>query len=112
VIPPGNARTLTNCALGLLTSCTSKRKPFLEERRQLLGSIFPENLVFDGIEVRTARLNEGVDLIYQISSKLQGKKNGTNPFKLDLSREVHPEGQKSNLLLEDLRKLARLFEHE
>jgi site-specific DNA recombinase len=64
----------------------------LEEKRQLLGSIFPENLIFDGIEVRTPRLNEGVDLIYQISSKLQGKKNGTNPFKLDLSPVVRPKG--------------------
>ena len=46
----------------------------LEEKRQILGSIFPENLVFDGIEIRTARLNEGVELIYQISSKITGQK--------------------------------------
>ena len=64
----------------------------LEEKRQLVGSIFPENLVFDGTEVRTPRLNEGIDLIYQISNKLQGKKNGTNPFNLDLSLRVLPKG--------------------
>jgi len=46
----------------------------LKEKRQLLGSIFPENLVFDGNTVRTPRINEGMDLIYEISNKLQGKK--------------------------------------
>jgi site-specific DNA recombinase len=82
----------------------------LEKKRQLVGSIFPENLMFDENTVRTPRINEGIDFIYQISSKLRGKKNGTNPFNLDLSRGVRPKGQKSNLLLEDLRKLAALFD--
>jgi hypothetical protein len=81
----------------------------LEEKRQLVGSIFPENLMFDGHEVRTPRINEGIDLIYQISNKLRDKKNGTNPFNLDLSPRVHPTVQNSNFLLEDLRKLAALF---
>jgi site-specific DNA recombinase len=35
----------------------------IEEKRQIIGSIFPENLTFDGTEHRTARLNEGIDLI-------------------------------------------------
>lgn len=46
----------------------------LEEKRQIIGSIFPENLTFDGMEHRTARLNEGIDLIYQITSKLRTQK--------------------------------------
>ncbi|WP_218147769.1 hypothetical protein [Dyadobacter sp. SG02] len=82
----------------------------LEEKRQIIGSIFPENLTFDGMEHRTARLNEGIDLIYQITSKLRTQKKGTSAFKNDLSLRVLPTVQKSNLLLEDLRKLAALFE--
>lgn len=64
----------------------------IEEKRQIIGSIFPENLTFDGIEHRTARLNEGIDLIYQITSKLRRQKKGTSAFKNDLSLRVLPKG--------------------
>lgn len=81
----------------------------LEEKRQIIGSIFPENLTFDVVENRTTRLNEWIDIIYQITSKLITKKR-TSTFKNDLPLRVHDKAQKSNLLLEDLRKLAALFD--
>jgi site-specific DNA recombinase len=52
-------------------------------KRAIVGSIFPEKLVFDGLDYRTARVNEAARLMYLINSKLYGKKNRTN---LDLTK--------------------------
>lgn len=51
-------------------------------KREIIGSIYPEKLCFDGIAYRTARVNAAAHLIYLINSKLQAKKNRT---KLDFS---------------------------
>ncbi|GGH25144.1 integrase [Sphingobacterium alkalisoli] len=64
----------------------------LERKRNIIGSMFPEKLVFDGTRHRTARINRGVELIYLKSNKLEGKKNGTNQCFSDLSHEVIPLG--------------------
>ena len=48
----------------------------IEEKREIIGSMFPDFLSFDGTRHRTARLNSAVALIYQNNSKLQGKKMG------------------------------------
>ena len=53
--------------------------------------MFPEKLTFNGFQYRTARVNEALVLMLLIDSKIKGKKNGTNPSFLDLSREVTPE---------------------
>lgn len=45
-----------------------------EEKRRIIGSMYPENICFDGIEHRTARLSEPLGLISLINSKLKGKK--------------------------------------
>ena len=41
----------------------------------LLGSIFPQRIEFDGKNYRTRTYNRMLDLIYQETNKLQGKKN-------------------------------------
>ena len=64
----------------------------IEEKRAIVGSMFPEFLVFDGTQYRTARLNSAISLMYQNTSKLLGKKNGTSLSFLDLSQEVIPLG--------------------
>lgn len=64
----------------------------IEEKREIVSSMFPENLVFDGVKHRTPRLNSAIVLIYQKNKELEGKKKGTNPFELDLSQEVIPLG--------------------
>src|SRR5690606_34371967 len=79
-----------------------------EEKRAIIGSMFPEFLEFDGTQHRTARLNSAIALIYQSNSKLQGKKNGTNLLFSDLSQSVNPLVQNSNSFLEDLRRLNQL----
>ena len=58
------------------------------QKRKIIGSMFPENLTFDGFQHRTTRINEALNLIFLINSKIQSKKNGTNPSFLDLSHQV------------------------
>lgn len=52
--------------------------------------MFPEFLEFDGTRHRTQKINAAIMLIYQNTSKLQDKKNGTSLSFLDLSQEVTP----------------------
>lgn len=60
----------------------------IEEKRIIISSIFPENLVYDGSNYRTQKINSAIHLIYQNTSKLRGNKKGTNLFFSDLSQEV------------------------
>lgn len=62
----------------------------IEEKRIILGSMFPDFLEFDGTKHRTPRLNSAIALIYQSNNKLQSQKNGTSLSFFDLSRWVHP----------------------
>ena len=48
----------------------------IEEKRIIIGSMFPEFLVFDGTQHRTTKLNSAIPLIYQNNSKLRVKKKG------------------------------------
>ena len=59
-----------------------------EESRSLIGSMYPENLTFDGFSFRTARVNDVVEIIYHINSALPPNKNGTKKNFSSLSREV------------------------
>lgn len=45
------------------------------KKRQVISSIFPEKLSFDGIQYRTPRINEAARLIYQINNELDARKN-------------------------------------
>ena len=47
----------------------------ISKRRDIIGSIFPEKLVFDGTQHRTGRINEVARLIYLVNSKLDQNKN-------------------------------------
>ena len=60
----------------------------IEEKRVVLSSMFPDFLVFDGTQHRTPKINSAILLMYQNTSKLQGKKNGTSLSFLDLSQDV------------------------
>ena len=60
--------------------------PF-EVKVKLLGSIFPEKIVFDGKTYRTTSYNKMLDLIYQETKQLQGRKKTKSPKKKgDFSR--------------------------
>jgi len=61
-------------------------------KREIIGSIYPENLTFDGEHYRTARLNEAVRQIYLIEKELQENKNGTSEENFDLCRKAERGG--------------------
>ena len=58
------------------------------QKRKIIGSMFPEKLTFDGFQHRTTRINEALNLMLLINSKIKDKKNGTNPIISDLSHQV------------------------
>ena len=47
----------------------------VETKVKMLGSMFPEKIEFDGTEYRTTSYNKVLDLIYQDTNTLQGKRN-------------------------------------
>ena len=64
----------------------------VNQKQQLLSSIFPENLFFEENKCRTGRINEVMRLILQTDSMLANKKRGQISNKLNLSPLVEPEG--------------------
>ena len=64
----------------------------VKEKREIVGSIFPENLTFNGEYYRTTRINEAVRQIYLIEKELQENKNGTSEENFNLCRKAEREG--------------------
>ena len=62
------------------------------KKRQIIGSIFPGKLIFDGENFRTAKVNEAVGLIYRLDAAFRENKNGTSDIFIDLSHQVIPLG--------------------
>jgi site-specific DNA recombinase len=60
----------------------------LEERRQIIGSMYPEKLIFQNNSYRTSRLNEAVRLIYAIGKDFSTNKNRTSGNDSNLSGVV------------------------
>ncbi len=60
----------------------------LQSKKQILGSIFPENLTFDGKKCRTPRINEVLRLILLIDNEKQNKKSGQISEFLEMSAQV------------------------
>ena len=61
-------------------------------KRQIISSIYPEKLCFDGLQYRTPRLNEAASLIYQINNELTAKKDRKSYDISHLSGWVAPTG--------------------
>lgn len=64
----------------------------IDQQRELIGSIFPENLTFDGKDVRTTRLNEVIQCIYVITNQLLQNKKRTSEKFFNLSAREVPSG--------------------
>ena len=75
------------------------------KKRQIIGSIFPEKLMFDRENFRTARLNEAVQLTYSLEVAFTENKNGTSLDFSNLSHQVNEVVQSSNQLCTDFDKL-------
>ena len=64
----------------------------IEVKHQVIGSIYPEKLCFDGEHVRTTRINEAVRIIYMLSEELRGNKKGQSGDFSTLSSQVGKTG--------------------
>ncbi len=64
----------------------------IEEKRKIIGSMYPEKLGFDGLRLRTNRVNEIAMYIYKINSVLSNKKCRTNGAHSTLSGQVARAG--------------------
>ena len=84
----------------------------ITQKRKIIGSVFPENLTFDGFEYRTTRVNEAIEYITLIDKYLNGNKNGTNSSFLNLSHQVNPAGGVSNFLAEDYEAVLHFMNTE
>lgn len=66
----------------------------ITKKREIISSIYPEKLTFDGFSYRTPRVNEAVSLIYSLGAGSSGQKNRTRGRKSVLSCLVTPSGFK------------------
>lgn len=55
----------------------------LKTKKQIVGSIFPEKLVFNGINYRTAWVNEAAELIHNVGKGFI-KKKMDKPIKISI----------------------------
>lgn len=101
-----NIEPLLNKAITTLTSLHKLyENANNENKREIIGSIFPEKLTFDGFHYRTARLNEAVRLIYSTDKGFSENKNGQTEAIFDLSNAVTLAALSSNFLVVDLQKI-------
>ena len=49
-----------------------------EKKREIISSMYPEKMTFDGFSVRTIRINEVARLLYSIDVGFSENKNRTN----------------------------------
>lgn len=88
-----NIESLWDKAIGSLCGLAKVyEKGTADQRRKIVGSMFPENLTFNGFGFRTKRVNEVARVMCLISSQLEGQKKGTSHSDFDLSREVTEAG--------------------
>ena len=59
-----------------------------ENKRDIISSMYPEKLVFDGFTLRTSRVNDVIRLIYNVGEGFSENKNRTNGKKSNLSCNV------------------------
>ena len=60
----------------------------VETRQKIIGSMFPEKLIFEKNKYRTPKVNEMVLAICRDSKAFKGNKKGKNTFSSDSSLEV------------------------
>jgi hypothetical protein len=70
----------------------------LEYKQQLIGSIFPEKIIFENNQVRTKRINDVVLKIISNINGLNGNKKGITTFLNVQPREVESRYDLSNYL--------------
>ena len=62
-------------------------KSSIEQKRKLIGSMFPEKFTFENLKHRTAKVSDTYECIYKIIKKLDPNKKGQNPSEKTLPRQ-------------------------
>ncbi len=88
--------------------CGHYRENDVSEQRRVIGSMYPENLCFDGTRHRTAYFNEPLDFILLVNKELQSIKKGENFCLKKLSPRVAQELHLSNSFNRHLMLLASI----
>ena len=95
-----NIGPLLNKALKTLTNLDELcERADNKGKREIIGSIYPEKLVFDGFNYRIDGLNEAVELIYKLGEGFSENKNGQTELNFDLSTSVTWIGFEQFILL-------------
>lgn len=82
-------------------------KSSIEDKRKILGSIFPNNFQFENKKVRTADINPVLNKIASINKTCEGKKKWDKTLKKDLSHRAERMGFEPTMQLPTY-KLSRL----
>ena len=86
-------KSFLNSGLDLLQNLSKAYKnSSVELKQRIIGSIFPEKLVFDKTQCRTHKINEAISLILNIDGLLQANKKGQQPKNRKFSRVVELAG--------------------
>ena len=64
----------------------------VEKKREVISSMFSEKMVFDGFALRITRINEAVQLIYNLDKGISENKKGQNGNNSKLSFQVGKTG--------------------
>jgi site-specific DNA recombinase len=64
----------------------------VDKKRDVISSMFPEKMTFDGTQLRTTRINEAVRLIYTLNTDFGQNRNRTSWSDTNLSCEVGMTG--------------------
>ena len=68
----------------------------VQQKKKLLGSIFPEKFVFDSKQVRATIINPVLALVLKYAAEFRENKKGQNEFYSYLSHLVEASQRKSN----------------
>ena len=88
----GYEKYLTSGLNLLKNLCNSYKNSSVGLKQELIGSIFPEKLVFDGNKCRTQKINQAILLIISIGKAFRKNKSEQLPFNKQLFAFVVPPG--------------------
>jgi hypothetical protein len=83
---------IQSCSTMLKNIDVFYEKGNIETKQKIIGSIFPEKLIFENNKYRTARINEVVELICRKDEESQGPKKRKHFISEVLSCSVVPPG--------------------
>jgi site-specific DNA recombinase len=83
----------------------------IQDKFEILSSIFPEKLQFDGKNCRTQKINKVLDLILTVDRGFRDNKKRDKLKKIGLSLWVEATDKISNPLIQDIHILSDLAQH-